>query len=38
MCVGVTNIKNWGPTFENTSAKSEDYTKARGGVLALLEV
>lgn len=27
-----------GPTFENTNAKSEGYTKARGGVLGVFEV
>lgn len=28
-----TKYKKWGPTFQNTSAKSEGHTKERGGVL-----
>lgn len=33
-----TKYKKWGPTFQNTRAKSEGHTKARGGVLGFFEV
>lgn len=36
-CVGV-KIKNGDPAFQNTRAKSEGHTKARGGVLGVFEV
>lgn len=38
-CSGVkAKYRKWGPTFQNTSAKSEGRTKARGGVLEVFEV